>query len=268
MTRRLTLAAVLFTLLAGCSENVHKPLGRDLVLDDLRLSAHLSSNQIAHGDTLLIEMTAYNPYSKPLDVTFIAYGCYEWFWVYDEQGELVSPQQLCLDSSNHELESDFHMDPLEERHFTHEWVACGVNPGHCSVVTGFNAPLGGSPHTAHPIEMVVLPSDEDVSGTWSGSFCCNWRGQHWWDNYLTLTLAQTQHIVSGTLFAGSSTFQIQNGRVQDNGITFSVSDESADVLAEFTGDVCRNRLGGRCRILDALSREVLDEVAWNVWDDE
>jgi len=268
LARRLIHITILLTLLTGCSEDSHKPSGRELVLQDLRLSIEVSATRIMHGDTLLIEVTAFNPYSRPVEVEFGGYGCWEWFWVYDEQGEIVSPYQICSGSLPLQPLDIFRMEPREVRRFTHEWAACEVSPGRCTVVAGFNAPLYGSPHTAGPVMIDILPRDEDVTGEWEGALL-TWRASVWGDqNHIALTLAQERHMVSGTLSVGESALRIEDGLMQDNQISFSVSHESAGFIAEFTGDVCLSRIRGRCYVFDVLTRELLEEIYWHVWQVE
>lgn len=264
MTRRMIFVALLLTLLAGCSEDSHKPFSRELVLEDLRLSIHLSSNRIVHGDTLLIEVTAFNPYSRPLDVAFGGYDCWEWFWVYDEQGEQVSPYQKCLLSRSYERRDNFHMEPREQRVFSHRWTACGVKPGLCTVFAGFNAPWDGSPHTAGPVSIEVLSRDEDVSGEWSGRYFGTWRRQSWGSGDIALSFAQDGHVVSGTMSVLGSVLQIESGLMENNQITFSVNDESEAVLVEFSGDVCGSEMRGQSWVYDAKSDELLDDMSWRV----
>lgn len=268
MARRLIRIIFLLTLLNGCSEDSHKPSGRELGLQDLRLHMQLSATRITHGDTLSIEVTAYNPYSTPVEVRFGGYSCWEWFWVYDEEGEIVSPYQLCRDLLPHEPLDIFRMDSLEKRHFTHKWLACDVSPGLCTVVAGFNAPLDGLPHTTGPVTVEILATDEEVAGSWSGSFFGIWRGSIWGNQHFALTLAQKAHVVSGTLSVGESTLQIENGLIQDNQIRFSVSHEAKGFRAEFVGDVCPGRVRGPCRVFDAVSGELLEDIYWHIWPEE
>jgi hypothetical protein len=253
---------VLLIALAGCSEDSHKPHSGELALSDLRLTATISADEIAIGDTLDIDLIARNPYGRPVDVTFPD-GCQEGFWIYDSQGADVSPPFKCTLAVSH-----LHMDSLEVREFEQSWVACGVIPGYFNVVAGFRAPLDGSPHAARPIKIRVLSSDQDVTGVWAGAFLGIWRDSVWGDQHFALTLVHEGDLVSGTLSVGESMLRIDNGRLRDNQIGFSVSHEAAGFTAEFMGDVCRDRMSGPCNVYDTQSRELLEDMYWNVWQEE
>jgi hypothetical protein len=262
MTWRLVILIVLLTPLIGCSEDSHKPRSGELGLSDLRLTATVSADEIVIGDTLDIDLIARNPYGRPIDVTFPD-GCREGFWIYDSQGTDVSPPYKCTLAVSH-----LHMDSLEVREFDQSWVACGVAPGYCTVVAGFRAPLEGSPHTARSIRIRVLPSDEDVTGVWTGAFLGVWRDSVWGDQHFALTIEHDEDLVSGTLSVGESMLRIDNGLLRDNQIAFSVSHDAGGFTAEFTGDVCRNRMSGPCHVYDTQSRELLEDMYWHVWKEE
>ena len=164
MKWRLSAFVALGVCLVGCSEDCHKPRDTEAGLQGLLLTVELSSDEIALGETLDINLTARNPYDGPVDVTFGS-TCQVGYWIYDQEEHEVGPFLECRP-----MVTTYHMDALEVRTFDMRWTAGGsINPGPHTLIAGFYSTWEQPSHRATPISITVLSKKEQQGAAWTGS---------------------------------------------------------------------------------------------------